>query len=595
MTNIICSVPMEEAIKINTHFTRSILNRPQGKKWYESIFSFWLIREFIIINKLAWPSAIAAFGTQLIPVTSLMFTGHIGVATNLDGAALALSFANVTGTSIVAGFSSGMDTLCSQAYGGKNYRLVGVYFQRAILLSLLVCFPIWALWLNAESILILLHQDAAVAAIAGKYLRIMCVAKPAVVLLILSTKFLQTQNVVFPTIFLTALGNVVNVVFHYLFVIHLEFGVEGSAISISIAYWSLAIMYVIYIRCSSLYRTSWPGWTVDSFKGWLHYCKYGIPGMIMMCLEWWTFEIGYLVIGGTSAHPKVEIGIYSIMFNVSSQLFSVPIGFTVAATVRIGNLLGANNPALARKVSYLCLSIIIAIGINFSIGIFLLKSYLPLLFTRDECIIAGAASTLFITAIYENVDGFQLLASGILKGCGRQGIASIINLLAYQLIALPLAISLSIVLKMDTMGYWIGIASAIGVQGFLFFVLVLCTNWKKVANRAQENVFTNRLTGYNSINDNQSTDSSSANCSPTMRDSEARPLLTSNVNANTQRKIQDNINWYRELVKLAIIACFIACFAFGLAFFLNNYNPTELFGVVSLNDSIPSASEICPY
>ena len=127
----------------------------------------------------------------------------------LDGAALALSFANVTGTSIVVGLSSGMDTLCSQAYGGKNFRLVGVYFQRAILLSLLACFPIWALWLNAEPILILLHQDKGIAVVTGKYLRILCVAKPAVIVYILSTKFLQTQNVVIPTIFLTGIGNVV--------------------------------------------------------------------------------------------------------------------------------------------------------------------------------------------------------------------------------------------------------------------------------------------------------------------------------------------------------------------------------------------------
>ena len=563
---------MQES-KISTH--------PQ-EKWYKKILSYYLINEFIVINKLAWPCVISSVAGQLFPLVSLIFTGHIGPGVYLDGTGLALSFANVTGTSFIIGFSSGMDTLCSQAYGGKNYRLVGVYFQRAILLSLLVCFPIWALWLNAESILILLHQDVTVAAIAGKYLRILCVAKPAVILFILSTKFLQTQNVVVPTIFLTGLGNVVNIGCHYLFVIHLGFGVEGSAISISLAYWSLAIMYVVYIRCSSLYHTSWPGWTIDSFQGWLHYCKYGIPGMIMMCLEWWTFEIGYLVIGGTSAHPKVEIGIYSIMFNVSSQLFSVPIGFTVAATVRIGNLLGANNPDLARKVSYLCLSIIIVIGINFSVGIFLLKSYLPLLFTRDECIIAGAASTLFITAIYENIDGFQLLASGILKGCGRQGIASIINLLAYQLIALPLAISLSIVLKMDTMGYWIGIASAIAVQGFLFFLLVLCTNWRKVAGRAQDNVGITRLTGYNSVNDTRS------NCSS---ESETRPLLTSNA----QTKKNNKICWWRDLFKLAIIASFIASFAIGLAFYFNNSNPTKLFGYAFLNSSSLNVSEICPY
>ena len=95
----------------------------------------------------------------------------------------------------------------------------------------------------------------------------------------------------------------------------------------------------------------------------------------------------------------MEIGIYSIMFKVSDQLYSIPIGYTVAATVRVGNLLGANSPVLARKSAFLCLIIILVIGMHFSVGVFLLKPYLPLLFTRDKCIIAGASDTLLITAI----------------------------------------------------------------------------------------------------------------------------------------------------------------------------------------------------
>ena len=544
----------------------------QPRKWYRKIDS-WLIHEFVVINRLAWPTVIASFGTPLIPLLSLFFTGHIGAGVYLDGAALALSFANVTGTSIVIGISSGMDTLCSQAYGGKNYRLVGVYFQRAILLSLLVCFPIWALWLNAESILILLHQDVAVAAIAGKYLRILCVAKPAVILFILSTKFLQAQNVVVPTIFLTGLGNAVNIGCHYLFVIHLGFGVEGSAISISLAYWSLAIMYVVYIRCSSLYHTSWPGWTIDSFQGWLHYCKYGIPGLFMLCLEWWTFEIGYLVVGATSANPKIELGIYSIMFYVSEQLYSVSIGYTIAATVRVGNLLGANDPNLARRVAYLSMCIILVIGVHFSVGVFLLRSYLPFLFTKDSCIIAGASKGLFITAIYENFDGFQLMTGGILKGCGRQGTASVTNLFIYQFIAAPLAICLSVVLKMASRGYWIGMASGIFLQAIIYLALVLCTNWRRVADTAQQNI---GLTQH----ETESTDS------PT-RQQEA---LLSTV--RTGRRVR-----YQDLIKLIVVAVFLASFVVGLGLSLKSHHTTQDIILISNNSThnTNSTEFICPY
>ena len=545
-------------------------------KWYRKALSYWVIQEFMIINKLAWPVVLASFGTAMLTVTCLVFTGHIGRSVYLDGTALAISFGNVTGTSIVIGISSGMDTLCSQAYGGKNYHLVGVYFQRAGLLLLLVCFPIWALWLNAESLLILLHQDAGVAAVAGKYLRILCVAKPAVIIFTISEKFLQTQNVVNPTIFITVVGNAVNICSHYLFVVHLGFGVEGSAISLSLSYWSLALSYLAYIRCSSLYHTSWPGWSSDALNGWLHYCKYGIPSLLMVCLEWWSFEIGYLVVGATSSLPKVEIGIYSIMFKLSDQLYSIPVGFTTAATVRVGNLLGANNPVLARKITFLCLAMIFVIGVHFSVGVLLLRYHLPLLFTTDTCIIAGASQVLILTAIYENVDGFQLMASGILKGCGRQAITSLANLIIYEIISVPLAVCLAVVLKMDTRGFCIGLMCGIFLQSILYIALILCTNWKRVTEVALKNAGLSQ-----SITENISTN----NLSPT------DPLLDFNV-----KRVRGCRVWCEDIVKIVIILIFVGSFGVGLGFSFykplsSNHNNSSLFNSSSLNYT----NVICPY
>ena len=538
-------------------------------RWYRRFKSPWLLRELIIVNRLAWPSVLSSLGIETLTFVSLIFTGHIGGGVYLDGAALALSFANVTGTSIVIGLSSGMDTLCSQAYGGKNFRLVGVYFQRAILICTLACFPIWALWLNAEPILLLLHQDRGVAAVTGKYLRILCVAKPAVIIDILSIKFLQTQNVVMPTIFLTGIGNVVNVLCHYILVVRLEYGVEGAAISLSITYWSLAAVYVCYIRCSSLYNTSWPGWGMDAFGGWLHYCKYGIPGLVMLCLEWWTFEIGYLIVGATSPEPRIEIGIYSIMLKLSDILYSIPIGFTVAATVRVGNLLGANCPVLARKAAFLCLLIIFLNGIHFSVLVLLLRSYIPLLFTRDRCIIAGTSGALFITAVYENADGFKELAGGVLKGCGRQGIASVTNLFIYEVIATPLAICLSVVVKLHTKGYWIGMATGIILQAIIYFILVLCTDWRQVAESAQENI---KFPGRNTVG----------------TISESDPLTESNKRRYCR--------WCECTVKLFLVTILLSSFAIGLAFSFRQ-SPLVTLGESGIynNSSINNTLLNCPY
>ena len=53
---------------------------------------------------------------------------------------------NRTGFSLAYGLCSALDTLISQAYGAKAYRLTGVYAQRAAFILTLSSIPVAALW-----------------------------------------------------------------------------------------------------------------------------------------------------------------------------------------------------------------------------------------------------------------------------------------------------------------------------------------------------------------------------------------------------------------------------------------------------------------
>ena len=39
------------------------------------------------------------------------------------------------------------------------------------------------------------------------------------------------------------------------------------------------------------------GWSMRSLLGWGQFVKLAVPGMFMICIEWWTFEIGVFVMG----------------------------------------------------------------------------------------------------------------------------------------------------------------------------------------------------------------------------------------------------------------------------------------------------------
>lgn len=84
---------------------------------------------------LAAPLVAASILQYCLQVISVMFVGHLGELP-LSSASMATSFAAVTGYSVLLGMASALETLCGQAYGAKQYHMLGIYTQRAILILL---------------------------------------------------------------------------------------------------------------------------------------------------------------------------------------------------------------------------------------------------------------------------------------------------------------------------------------------------------------------------------------------------------------------------------------------------------------------------
>ncbi|GLI69686.1 hypothetical protein VaNZ11_014374 [Volvox africanus] len=96
--------------------------------------------------------------------------GRLG-PTQLSASTLGNSTYSITGLSLVWGGAAGLETLCGQAHGAGNFRLMRLVLLRAILLSWAVCLPVTVLWLNAESLLVALGQSPSLVAEAASYLK----------------------------------------------------------------------------------------------------------------------------------------------------------------------------------------------------------------------------------------------------------------------------------------------------------------------------------------------------------------------------------------------------------------------------------------
>ena len=95
---------------------------------------------------------------------------------------------------------------------------------------------------------------------------------------------------------------------------------RGAVVALVMSTCLPTILVIIYIRIRNLHRMTWGGWSIESLNEWSQFLKLALPGMIMLCLEWWSAEISNFIAGFIS---KDELAANSAWFQAASIVYMV--------------------------------------------------------------------------------------------------------------------------------------------------------------------------------------------------------------------------------------------------------------------------------
>ncbi|CAM0882152.1 unnamed protein product [Alopecurus aequalis] len=450
-------------------------------------------RETKKLAYLALPMVAVSLSQYAVQVSSNMMVGHLPGVLPLSSAAIATSLASVSGFSLLIGMASALETLCGQAYGAKQYHTLGLHTYRAIVTLLVVCIPLSLLWVFMGKILVLIGQDPLIAHGAGRYIVWVIPGLFANALIQPITKFLQSQSLIVPLL----LSSVATFAFHvpmcWVLVFRTGMGYAGAALAISISYWLNVAMLVAYIVMSSSCKETRTPPTIKAFRGVGVFLRLALPSALMMCLEWWSFEL-LVLMSGILPNPELQTSVLSICLTSITLLFTIPYGLGAGGSTRVANELGAGNPEGARSAVRVVMSIAVTEAVIVSGALLLSRHLLGSAYSSEEQVVSAVAAMVPLVCITVITDGLQGVLSGIARGCGWQHVGAYINLGSFYLLGIPMAMLLGFVLDMGAKGLWIGVICGSISQTMLLSAVTFFTNWEKMADNARERSLSEKAT-----------------------------------------------------------------------------------------------------
>lgn len=468
--------------------TYEIEESSPAKKW---------LAEFLLLLRGSIPVIIAYTLQNSLQTFSVLIVGRLSPEA-LATAAFSYMFAMSSAWLIGLGGSTALDTLASSSFtGSKNPHDLGVLLQRGFIVLTIFYIPVAILWACSAPFFRLLGQEEYLCINSAKFLTALIPGGLGYIYFESMKKYLQAQGmhpaihlrphlltptaIMRPGTYVLLITSPINILLNYLFVYTFKMGLLGAPIATGISYWLSFFGLVLYARFVAG-SECWGGWSRASLHNIGTFARLAGLGVIHVGTEWWAFEIVALAAGRLGTIP---LAAQSVIMTTDQVMNTIPFGIGVAASARVGNLLGARNAKGAASAANVAAWLSMVMGLLVLIVLMAVKDFYAKIFNDDVDVIKLTAEVMPYVALFQIADGLNGSCGGSLRGMGRQHIGAAVNIISYYAAALPLGIYLAFN-GWGLGGLWVGQCIALYLVGALEWVIVARSDWEYQVHKAFE-------------------------------------------------------------------------------------------------------------
>lgn len=422
---------------------------------------------------LGLPLAGAQLLQMAINTTDVLMIGRLG-AEKLAASVLAFNMFTVLWF-FGLGLIQAVVPLGANARGRRDTRAFRRIIRMGFWIACLYCIPAWSVMFFAQDILLLLGQEPKIAALAGDYMiALQWSLLPALMILALRG-FLTVMEKSKIVLLATFCGALVNALFDYLLIFG-AFGfprLELAGAGIASAFSTAATMVVLllyatrerrlkrYAILGRIWRSDWA--TLAQIL------KVGLPIAIAIVAEGGLFAASSILVGWNGA---IQLAAHGIALQITSITFMIPLGLSQATLTRVGLAAGRGDRDAVRRAGWTAL--VVALFVMFCSALVfwtlpetLISFYLDFDNPQSAEVLGFAVSFLAVAALFQIVDGAQVIGINNLRGLGDINVPLIYTLIGYWVVGITLSVTLGIHAGWGGVGVWSGLAGGLAFVGLL--------------------------------------------------------------------------------------------------------------------------------
>ena len=182
--------------------------------------------------------------------------------------------------------------------------------------------------------------------------------------------------------------------------------------------------------------------------------RVGLPSGFQYFFEIAAFSASGIIIGWIGKNEQAS---HHIALNIASVTYMIATGISAAGSILVGDALGRKNKTdiiRSGKASLILGALFMG---SCAIILFSFSKIIVGFYIQDIDVAGMAVYLIVIAAVFQLSDGIQCVSLGILRGIEDTKIPTLITIVAYWIIGIPVGYVLAFHYGMSLYGIWIGL------------------------------------------------------------------------------------------------------------------------------------------